>query len=1374
MASRPLAVFLAGLAVLCSTTEGQFISQLSRCPQTCQATGSDPALWTYYNNQNALNVCNATTLFELNLYNSVADADTHIALRACTATSAAGDIVNLSSRQEQPASNSSGNATDTNAVQAEISLATWDGPDSPSGAGNVTEAVAQLAAYLNANETHVSSLFARSGNVVVGVYVGLEVQLSSAAALLQDYATYANSRQAQPLQQAVQFCGSEVETTSPRTIGLFVDTAGNLSAVQEALRDWDSAKCQTGEGGVTHFETTTINMIPPVELVSAADPSSVPTTLGNSTNSNRTLAARSILLPRASCKYVQAQAGDGCWSLAQRCGITQAQVQQYNGGASFCSSVIVGQYVCCSPGSPPDFSPKPTNGQCFPYTVQSGDSCYTIAQAHQMKVDGIQNNNAQTWGWMGCSSLWVGMKICLSSGNPPFPANVPNALCGPQINNTAQPTDPSTWSNLNPCPLNACCDMWGQCGTITEFCDATRGPTGNPGTAPPGKNGCISNCGTDIVKGPPTWGMARVGYFEAYNGGRPCLHMAHYAFGLITPSFNVDVSENADVWQQFLQTSGHRKILSFGGWSFSTDPATYNIFRAGTQAGNRQTLANNIAAFVKATGIDGYPGAYDIPGTPPGGGDEGADYLAFLQTLRPLMPSGTSMSIAAPASYWYLRGFPIAQMSQVVDYIVYMTYDLHGQWDYGNKWTDPGCPGGNCLRSQVNLTETIGAISMITKAGVAAGKLMLGQPLYGRSFQMTTPGCWGETCTYTGPTSGATPGRCTGVAGYISNWEIEEIIRTGGSSVQQYNTLGGGEIVVYNNNQYISWLSPSTYNARSDWAHSQGLGGTSDWAIDLNASYDLGSNQGSWGSGSGIVYIDPIIFTEPNPTISCYPPCIFIFPPWVLPAPTTINIPPVTSTIEVVEPFTAVQGGGVAVTSYVVEIITTVISFPPIVTNTISIWDIEWTDTNINTIYLTSSVIPPPVTMTLDSWVGTAATTTTTEAGFIWSYVYGVYPPYTGPLLQPTTGPGPPPGTQPTSTGIAGGPPLEAPPPGPGPNPPPPPPPPPGLSGWVNVHVGPPGPICTHNCGQPRCHPFCLPKLHCIGICHCLGFCPHGHGGGGGGGQSTCVGECGGDNDDDDSGWDDGIDGGSGLDPNDPDENKSCSTSSTVYDCSVGCRVTDIGDTSSTTDCFTTSCSSVVTCATTGTTTTSETTIASCGPASTQPAWNPPSPNDPLPYLGFDGQYTYVCTIQGIDEQCTSLSGCQPSPTVVPPPATPPPAQPTISPPPAGEWAISIYSDNNCQNLINWYSWDPIYNKCVTPGGRIYSYQIQGSTPHCEGQGLTKYGMWNVFYLTQNGCGTANAMAVACKADGCLRPQDDLDNDSWANEVWGYVQIKNN
>lgn len=39
-------------------------------------------------------------------------------------------------------------------------------------------------------------------------------------------------------------------------------------------------------------------------------------------------------------------------------------------------------------------------------------------------------------------------------------------------------------------------------------------------------------------------------------------------------------------------------------------------------------------------------------------------------------------------------------MAPVLDYIVFMSYDLHGQWDYQKPFAADGCPTGSCLRSQ--------------------------------------------------------------------------------------------------------------------------------------------------------------------------------------------------------------------------------------------------------------------------------------------------------------------------------------------------------------------------------------------------------------------------------------------------------------------------------------------------------------------------------------------------------------------------------------------------------------------------------------------------------------------------------------------------
>jgi chitinase len=182
-----------------------------------------------------------------------------------------------------------------------------------------------------------------------------------------------------------------------------------------------------------------------------------------------------------TCTYEKAQANDGCWALAQRCGITQDQLVQYNTAPNFCNTIQVGQAVCCSAGSPPDFSPQPySNGTCFTYTAQLNDTCDSIATAYLTTIDKISQASNKTWGWTGCTGLQAGQRICLSEGTPPFPATIPNAVCGPQVPGTVQPANSSTyeWASLNPCPLNACCDKFGQCGITPEFCTNTRAPNG--------------------------------------------------------------------------------------------------------------------------------------------------------------------------------------------------------------------------------------------------------------------------------------------------------------------------------------------------------------------------------------------------------------------------------------------------------------------------------------------------------------------------------------------------------------------------------------------------------------------------------------------------------------------------------------------------------------------------------------------------------------------------------------------------------------------------------------------------------------------------------------------------------------------------------
>lgn len=233
--------------------------------------------------------------------------------------------------------------------------------------------------------------------------------------------------------------------------------------------------------------------------------------------------SRAKLHARAKCSTVQVIENDSCAALATRCGISGSDFAKYSDDDDLCSTLKPGQHVCCSKGDLPGFRPRPNeDGSCFAYYVSKDDFCSKISASNSLTNEDLEDFNKQTWGWNGCDHLQYNMNICLSEGDPPMPATLEGTVCGPAVPGTKRPTGGTKLAELNPCPLNACCDVC-QCGVTAEFCTDTG--TGNPGTAEPGTNGCISNCGTSIVRGDAPWTFRKIGYYEGYGMGRGrCRH----------------------------------------------------------------------------------------------------------------------------------------------------------------------------------------------------------------------------------------------------------------------------------------------------------------------------------------------------------------------------------------------------------------------------------------------------------------------------------------------------------------------------------------------------------------------------------------------------------------------------------------------------------------------------------------------------------------------------------------------------------------------------------------------------------------------------------------------------------------------------------
>ncbi|KAB5513032.1 chitinase [Coniochaeta sp. 2T2.1] len=739
------------------------------CPDACIETGTNPANWTVVARFEQLAACARPVLMDFSL--DIAPTEPQF-IRTC-------DTWGEYYYHTPPLAWTKASDEDTERVVPQLA---WTGAESKKerSGRRAVAAVDEIRSHLQRaglawNRTILFSAF---GGATVGVYIGENMLNPSVAnAMLPPLVDKIRTVGINAGKSAlIQVCGQN--RTSDLTFGVIMTASSDVSAVQAAVKSWSNGTCVDIS---SYGESSQLDSIP---IRAKPLPTLLPSNQTTNITARSSLRGHALthLAARANCYPTpQVEQGDSCGNMASRCGITPAEFTKYNPDPKMCSTLKPGQHVCCSAGTLPDFRPKQnSDGSCFVYETKGGDSCYNIAAANGLEPTDLEDMNKQTWGWAGCSALWVGVRMCLSKGTPPMPAPISNAVCGPQKPNTPTPPKGTNISEMNPCPLNVCCNIWGQCGTTEDFCVDTRGD-GPPGTAKTGTYGCISNCGNDIVKGSVPANFIKLGYFEAFNLNRECLNMdvsqidpsfthVHFAFGMLKDDFTVFLEDEYARYQfeQFKKMRGPKRILSFGGWTFSAERPYYTIFRNGVKAANRDKLASNIAKFVNDAGIDGvdidweYPGAPDIPGIPPPDDpNEGTSYAAFLRVLRSKLNPDKSLSIAAPASFWYLKQFPIAGIAKIVDYIVYMTYDLHGQWDATNN--------------NAEIKELV--------AGSSGSKRAAG----------------------------------------VKQW---------------YDKTSDSNIMTYNGDNWVAYMNEAVRTSRTNLYKGYNMGGTTNWAVDLDKFYD--------------------------------------------------------------------------------------------------------------------------------------------------------------------------------------------------------------------------------------------------------------------------------------------------------------------------------------------------------------------------------------------------------------------------------------------------------------------------------------------------------------------------------------------------------
>jgi hypothetical protein len=115
---------------------------------------------------------------------------------------------------------------------------------------------------------------------------------------------------------------------------------------------------------------------------------------------------------------------------------------------------------------------------------------------------------------------------------------------------------------------------------------------------------------------------------------------------------------------------------------------------------------------------------------------------------------------------------------------------------------------------------------------------------------MADAGCYSTECLFTGTAtqSNAEEGPYTQTAGYISDAKINDIITNNASRINQnfVDATSNSRIVVYDNTQWVAMMDNSIRQERQALYTTLQMGGTTNWASDLETYNDAPDIGSSW------------------------------------------------------------------------------------------------------------------------------------------------------------------------------------------------------------------------------------------------------------------------------------------------------------------------------------------------------------------------------------------------------------------------------------------------------------------------------------------------------------------------------------------------
>jgi len=274
-------------------------------------------------------------------------------------------------------------------------------------------------------------------------------------------------------------------------------------------------------------------------------------------------------------------------------------------------------------------------------------------------------------------------------------------------------------------------------------------------------------------------------------------------------------------------------LIAVGGWAGSK-----HFSDSASTEDSRKRLADSAVAFLRDRGFDGIDLDWEYPVA--GGRDDNVrrpedreNFTLLLQALRAALDAAGEadgkqylLTIAAGGSDEYVTNTELDKIARTVDWVGLMSYDFAGAWSKTSGHNAPLFSDPANLSPDTTRSTVAAAVMRYLNAGVPPEKLLLGLPLYGRTWCGCNPRNDGEYQECYGPAKG------TWEDGVLDYQDIAANYLTNGAFVRHFNDAAKVPFLFdASSGQFISYDDTESFRYKIAFQKERRLGGIMYWEI---------------------------------------------------------------------------------------------------------------------------------------------------------------------------------------------------------------------------------------------------------------------------------------------------------------------------------------------------------------------------------------------------------------------------------------------------------------------------------------------------------------------------------------------------------------